>query len=184
MTAELELHARIDRLERAVRRSYQLSIVLGAALLVTILVAARTTNQQTQDVVRTKLLVVEDSAGRDRIVLGAPMPDRRQQVGMQILAPGGEEQFGLGLKADGSVGMGFDTKPGVGNPANRERLNMGVTPTGRGWIRFLDNDTRAKMFVRLDDSDNGVVQYMDWTAEKRIFVKEHGFNGQREFEWK
>jgi hypothetical protein len=184
MNLELSLNDRIDRLERAVRRAQQLSVVLGGALLVTLFVAARRPNLISQDVVRTKLLVVEDSAGRDRIVLGAPMPDRRGQVGMKILEPAGEEQFGLGLKADGSVSMGFDTKPGVGNPANRERLNMGVSPSGRGWIRFLDNETRAKMFILLDQGDNGVVQFLDWTADKRITVKEQGFKGQREFEWK
>ena len=184
MNTDADLHTRIDRLERTVRRAHTLSIALAAALVVTLLVAAQNASNLTYDVVRTKLLVIEDSAGRNRIVLGAPMPDVRRQVGMQILDPAGQEQFGLGLKPDGAVSMGFDTKPGVGNPANRERLNMGVSPTGRGWIRFLDNDTRAKMFILLDQSDNGVVQFLDWTADKRIFVKEEGFKGQREFEWK
>jgi hypothetical protein len=134
MTLETpDLKARVDHLERSVRRTTSVAAVAGVALLATwVMGAARHASPQPQDEVRTKLLVIQDSQGRDRIVIGAPMPDPRQYVGMKILDPGGAEQFGLGLRNDGSISMGFDAKPGVGNPANRERLNMGVTPKGPG----------------------------------------------------
>ncbi|MBI4502968.1 MAG: hypothetical protein HY700_17645 [Gemmatimonadetes bacterium] len=135
-----------------------------------------------QDVVRTKVLIVQDNDGRDRIVLGAPMPDGRQYVGMKILNAGGAEQFGLGLKTDGSVSMGFDTKPGVGNPANRERLNLGVSATGQGWIRYLDNQTRARMWLMLDSADTPVVQFWDWPDNQRIMVRQMAFVGETNME--
>ncbi len=179
------LATRLERLEGTVRRSRFFAAAAGIGLLATWLSGARWQDgQQGQDVVRARLLVIEDAQGRERIVLGAPMPDGRQYVGMKILNADGAEQFGLGLKPDGAVSMGFDTKPGVGNPANRERLNMGVTATGQGWIRYLDNQTRARMFVRLDSTDAPVVELLDWPDDTRIVVRQIGFAGENNLEWK
>lgn len=47
------------------------------------------------------------------------MPDGGQYTGMKILNAEGAEQFGFGRTQDGSVSMGFDTRPGVGDPRNR-----------------------------------------------------------------
>jgi len=178
-----ELDRRCNRAERAARRSRLLAAAAGIGVLATWVSGATWVRQpKAQDVVRTKLLIIQDSEGRDRIVLGAPMPDGRQYVGMKILNAGGMEQFGLGLKADGSVSMGFDTKPGVGNPANRERLNMGVSATGQGWIRYLDNETRARMWLMLDSADTPVVQFLDWPDNRRIKVRQLGFAGETTLE--
>jgi len=137
-----------------------------------------------QDSVRTRLLVVVDSQGRERIVLGAPMPDGREYVGMKILEPGGAEQFGLGLKVDGSVSMGFDTRPGVGDPRNRERLNMGVTARGQGWIRYLDNRTRARVHLHLDSTGAPQLQFLHWPDDRRIIsVRQLSFSGDTILEW-
>src|SRR5206468_10179838 len=127
-------------------------------------------------------LIIEDGSGHERIVLGAPMPDGRQYVGMKILNPDGAEQFGLGLKMDGAVSMGFDTKPGVGDQRNRERLNMGVTATGQGWIRYLDNQTRARLRLALDSADTPSIQFMDWPSNTRIVVRQVAFTGDTTFE--
>ncbi len=179
------LAERLERLERAARRTRLLTATAGIALLTTWLTGSSGRDQaQPQGSIRTKLLIVEDAQGRDRIVLGAPLPDGRQYVGMKILNPDGAEQFGLGLKTDGSVSMGFDTKPGVGNAGNRERLNMGVTTTGRGWIRYLDNQTRARMWVMLDSADAPVLQLLDWPDDQRIMVRQIGFSGQKILQWK
>jgi hypothetical protein len=179
------LTARLERLERIVLCTRLFAATAGVALLGTWLTAAaRWQEPQRRQAIRTTQLVIEDVQGRDRIVLGAPMPDGRQYVGMKILNPDGAEQFGLGLKPDGSVGMGFDVRPGVGNPANRERLNMGVTAKGQGWIRYLDNETRARLFVRLDSADTPWVQFLDWPDDKRIEVRQIGFGGESKVEWR
>lgn len=175
--------ARIEHLERAVRRMRFLASAAAIGLVGTWLVGA-TWPTQSQEVVRAKAFIVEDAQGRERIVLGAPMPDGRQYVGMKILNADGAEQFGLGLKPDGSVGMGFDTKPGVGDPRNRERLNMGVTATGQGWIRYLDNRTRARLRLVLDSSDAPVLQLLDWPDDQRILVRQLGFARDTILEWK
>lgn len=174
---------RVERLERAVRHARWLAATCSIALLATwVGGAARPT--QSPETLRTKILVIEDAQGRARIRLGAPLPDERQSVGMQILSPEGAEQFGLGLRASGAVSMGFDVKPGVGHPGNRERLNMGVTATGQGWIRYLDNQTRARMWVSLDSADSPSVQFLDWPDDQRILVRQIGFSGERSFERK
>ena len=179
------LVARLDQLERAAGRTRFLTATVGIALVTAWLTGAKGRHEsQPQASIRAKLLIIEDAQGRDRIVLGAPMPDGRQYVGMKILNPDGAEQLGLGLKADGSVSMGFDTKPGIGNPANRERLNMGVTTTGRGWIRYLDNQARARMWVTLDSADAPVLQFLDWPDDRRILVREIDFRGEKSVEWK
>lgn len=186
MTTDVtSLAERVTRLERTVRHTRLLAATAGIALAATWLTgAAWRPVPQTPQAVRTRLLVVEDSLGRARIRIGAPMPDSRQQVGMQILSPEGAEQFGLGLKPDGGVGMGFDVRPGVGNPANRERLNLGVTATGQGWIRYLDNETRARLWVRLDSAGAPWVQFLDWPDERPILVRQIGFAGDEHLEWK
>jgi len=180
-----DITARLERLDRAARRTRLLAATAGIALLTTWSAGASWHDHaQHQGSIRTKLLVVEDAEGRDRIVLGAPLPDGRQYVGMQILNPDGAEQFALGLKTDGSISMGFDTKPGVGNAGNRERLNMGVTTTGRSWIRYLDNQTRARMWVMLDSADAPVLQFLDWPNDQRIMVRQIGFSGEKTLQWK
>jgi hypothetical protein len=177
------LSARLELLERAMRRTRLFAVAAGVGLVGTWLTgAARWQEPQRRQPIRTTHLVIEDAQGRDRIVLGAPMPDGRQYVGMKILNADGAEQFGLGLKPDGSVGMGFDVRPGVGNPANRERLNLGVTATGQGWIRYLDNQTRARLWVRLDSTDTPWVQFLDWPDDRRILVRQIGFAGERNVE--
>jgi hypothetical protein len=176
------LTARVEKLERRVRGLRLLASAAGIALLATWLLGATPTPQS--DVIRAKVLIIEDAEGRERIVLGAPMPDRRQVVGMKILNADGAEQFGLNIKPDGSVGMGFDVKPGVGDPRNRERLNLGVTARGRGFIRYLDNKTRARLWIVLDSADSPVVQFLDWPDDQKIAVRQIGFAGDTTLEWK
>jgi hypothetical protein len=93
------LAARIEHLERTTPRTRTLHAAAGIGLLATwITGAASLRTQRREDTIRTRLLVIEDAHGHDRIVLGAPMPDGRQYVGIKILNPDGAEQFGLGLK--------------------------------------------------------------------------------------
>ena len=180
----LQLEARLEKLERTARRLRFAASAAGIALLSTWLLGAGWKPPSSPDVVRAKVFVVEDAQGRERIVLGAPMADPRRYVGMKILNAEGAEQFGLGLKADGAVSMGFDAKPGVGDQRNRERLNMGVTASGQGWIQYLDNRTRARLRIALDSADTPSLQFLDWPDERRIVVRQLGFAGDSSLEWK
>ena len=72
-------------------------------------------------------LIIEDSAGRPRIVMGAPIPDRNAagnpRAGLIINDATGIERFGLGLQESGRLVMGFDAPPGKGDDRNRERID-------------------------------------------------------------
>jgi hypothetical protein len=54
---------------------------------------------------------------------------------------------------------------------------MGVSATGRGWIRYLDNETRARMWLMLDSADTPVVQFLDWPADHRIVARQLAYAG-------
>ena len=182
---DADLTTRIAQLEQRIQRTRIGTALLALGLIAPwVIGAVGHPSAQVQDVLRTHLLVIEDSTGHARIRLGAPMPDRRDEVGMQILNPVGLEQVGLGLRTDGSVSMGFDTKPGVGNPANSERLNMGVTATGQGWIRYLDNGTRARLRISLDSADMPSVQLLSWPNDHQILARALRFSGDTVLEWK
>jgi hypothetical protein len=179
MGDESVLLSRLEDIERRARRARTLAAGAIIGLLATWLVGAGFTPRKVQDgTLRTRILVIEDEDGRDRIVLGAPMPDGRQVTGMKILNPEGWEQFGLSLKHDGGVSMGFDAQPGVGDQRNPERLNLGVTATGQGWIRYLDNQTRARLWVQLDSEDEPWVRFLDW-SDQEIAVRKIGFSGEQ-----
>ncbi len=178
MENETALVSRLERIERRARRARTLAMGAIAGLVGTWVVGAAPADRGAQEsTLRARVLVIEDAQGRDRIVLGAPMPDPRQVTGMKILNPDGAEQFGLSLKQDGGMSMGFDVQPGVGDQRNRERLNLGVTATGRGWIRYLDNQTRARMYVMLDSEDEPWLQFYDW-SDQEITVRKIGFSGE------
>lgn len=178
MNDDTAVLSRLEKVEKSARRARLIAVGAVAGLIATWTLGASAADPQTQDgVVRARVLVIEDEGGRDRIVLGSPMPDGRQVTGMKILNPDGAEQFGLSLKADGGMSMGFDVQPGVGDERNRERLNLGVNATGQGWIRYLDNQTRARMWVSLDSEDEPWVRFLDWSDDE-ITVRKVGFSGE------
>lgn len=186
MTEDTTLLSRLEAVERKARRARLLAIGACAGLVATWTIGAGAALSQSStvalssspDTLRARVLVIEDEQGRDRIVLGAPMPDGRRVVGMKILNQDGAEQFGLTLKHDGAMSMGFDAAPGVGDDRNRERLNLGVSADGRGWIRYLDNRTRARMYLHLDEDEEPRLRFLDWSADNSVITTRLiGFEG-------
>ena len=83
---------------------------------------SKSANNQSGDisqVIKTRGLIIVDEKGRERVIMGAPVPDPpkegRKRVnaahGMIILDPEGYERFGVGLMDNGQMGMGFDAPP-------------------------------------------------------------------------
>ncbi|HER20203.1 MAG TPA: hypothetical protein ENO14_04055, partial [Chromatiales bacterium] len=70
---------KIARLERQIGFLRMYSALLSVALLVVAVVAARQPSQ-TPEVLRVKGLVVEDAQGRERILIGAPIPEVASRV--------------------------------------------------------------------------------------------------------
>ena len=167
------LRERMDSLERRVRATRVLCVVLGISVLIAS-AASWTGSAQgpSNGVLRVRTLIVEDEQGRDRVVLGAPVPDIlgggriRPTTGMVINDPNGVERFGLGLQSNGRMIMGFDAPPGKGDDRNRERINIVADENGGSYIRFLDRKTFVVGRMILDDTDKFRLEFLNFPEGK------------------
>ena len=165
---EPSLQCRVTDLERRLRRMQTLAAVTCIAAL-GVALSAFTRNVPTPDVLRARQLIIEDSAGRDRIVFGAPMRDNfarsSASIGMAIRDSAGNERFGLGLDASGDIGLGFDAAKCTSRPCNPERINIGVSADGRSQIRFLDSKTGVAARMELAEDDRVHLTFMKVTRD-------------------
>ena len=110
MASELqELQDRLASMEKKLRGHRRW--FLAAVALSCVAMAMAWTRVPQSQVVRARSITIEDEVGRDRIVLGAPVPDSKEgqrvspEVGLVINDADGFERFGLGLMENGNVGM-------------------------------------------------------------------------------
>ena len=161
------LEHRVESLEVQVRWWRRLAVAPAVCGLILASLAAVT--GQAPSVLRVRGLVVVDSAGRDRIFLGAPVPDPREgkrispSVGLTVNDSAGNERFGLGLHSNGRFTMGFDAPPRTGDDRNRERITLVADERGGAYVRILDRRTRAQAFLRLGDDDAAYLEFLRWT---------------------
>jgi len=156
---------RLEIMERRVRR-LQLALLLIVIAVVGGMLMARPL-AQAQDVLRVKGLIVEDSNGRVRMALGAPIPgDGRAtnlRTGLRINDENGVERLGLGLYEDGRLVLGLDAPPGKGDDRNRERITLVADQEGGSYIRFLDRRTLVAGRLYLDEQNRMWVEFGDST---------------------
>lgn len=171
---------RIEALEQRLRRTQlALSALAAAGLGLLALSGARVDAQSapSDGVLHARGLVIHDANGVDRIYIGAPVPsgpgekgDRvSPATGMILLDANRRERFGLGLMDNGWLTMGFDAAPGAGAGANRERLHLGVTPEGQGYIRFLDRNSALAGYLNLTDDDKLALEL--WNRQGPRFTR-------------
>ncbi len=152
---------RLSRIERRLRRE---RAAFGAMLAGVALIGW--TPPQGSDVqdseLRVRRLTVEDENGVARVVVG-DLGEREPGTafGIAINDAGGAERFGVSVFSDERVAMGFDAPPGVGHPM-RDRLGLGVGPTGHAFLMFLNNDTTSPLRLYTTDDDEGLVEFIDW----------------------
>ncbi|HVH12839.1 MAG TPA: hypothetical protein VM759_07300 [Longimicrobium sp.] len=164
---------RVESLERRIRRGRRVSVALGA-LLAMVSLGGWIAGPRSQEVIRARTLIIEDEQGRDRVVLGAPVPSAlgttriSPSTGMVINDTAGHERFGLGLMENGRMGMGFDAAPGNGDPRNPERLNLGVDPDGNGYVRYLDKRTGLAGYLGLREDDRVWLEFVQVSADSVI----------------
>ena len=167
-------------LEKKLKVAWAMSLISMTISVVLIAVVAslysRPDPNAVQEVIRARMLVIEDEAGTDRIVLGAPMPSpkgmvrRVEATGMMINNADGEEQFGVGVDPEGGMSMGFDAPPGAGDDRNRERVTIYVAPNGNANIRLLDNYTRVKTVISTEGEGEASYNFWDWSGESPEYV--------------
>lgn len=132
--------------------------------------------------IRARSLIIEDAAGRDRIVFGAPLADPQGRVspttGMRINDPQGAERFFVGLFDNNRVVMGFDAPPGTGDPRNRERITLVADANGGAYIRFLNRKTSVPGRLILDEDDRLYLEFND-TVDGKFTTRRIGFGGEQ-----
>lgn len=178
-----DLQRRVESLEHQIHRGRQRTIALVIGIAALWLSASISDAQETR-VLRVRTLIVEDENGRDRVVLGAPVPDPKEgrraspSVGLVINDPNGLERFGVGLQANGRMVMGFDAPPGTGDSRNRERINIVADANGGAYIRFLNRKTFVPGRLILDDKDQFYLEFLDFPEGKTV-SRRISFNGEQ-----
>jgi hypothetical protein len=149
--SEVELlRGRLEATERRVRVLGAVAVLLGATVLIGAL-------QPQADVLHARGLVITDAAGRERIVLGAPMREASadgklaQATGLAVLDSVGRLQVALGadnplVLASGQLGTRITSNAGltVYDPRNgSERGGISAFSDGRANV-CLDYGTGSK----------------------------------------
>jgi hypothetical protein len=143
--------------------------------------------KQVSQMIRTRGLIIVDEQGRERVIMGAPVPDPPHMGkrvspghGMIILDEKGYERFGLGLMDNGNMGMGFDAPFDPADPRNPERLHFMADAKGGAMIRFLNRQTGVPGWIRLGDDDKLYMEFIDVQKDKNKVIKRRiGFDGEK-----
>lgn len=138
-------------------------------------------------VLKARGLIIVDERGRERIFIGAPVPDpkdgkrRTPETGITINDPSGFERFGLGLFDDNRLVMGFDAPRGTGDERNRERITIVADDKGGGYIRFLNRKTSVPGLLQLGEDDRLYLDFVDVQPTK-VIRRRIGFTGEQKIE--
>lgn len=159
---------RLERLEREVRR---LRVVAGAlALGACVIGLASFRSAGREEVLRVRGIVVEDAAGKPRVLIGAPIPatDRRARkddaTGVVVLGEDGADRVQLGLV--GAPQMGGKVQPRIAaatglmvcDPAGNERAGFGYLANGQvGWGLDYDGQEAIVAAVIPDQHMAGIL---------------------------
>jgi hypothetical protein len=162
---------RIAALEKRVQ---YLTGAVAALLAILVILGTAAWMHQDASVLRARAIVLTDSLGRERIVLGAPVPEPpgvriAPTTGMVIRDSDGVERFGLGLFPDGMMSMGFDAPRIPGVHVNRERINIVAGPNGLANIRFLNRKSGVAGYLALTDDDNLYLQMNAMSAKGAVW---------------
>jgi hypothetical protein len=177
------LTTRIIRLERRVRLLGGIALAAAvAAIGAATLPAVRAQAQPA--VLRARGLIVVDDQGRERIMIGAPVPNPKEgmrsspSTGLVINDAAGYERFGVGLFDDNRVVMGFDAPPGKGDDRNRERINLVADGAGGAYVRFVNRKTAVPGRLILDAADQFYLEFLDF-PEGKVLSRRIGFKGDQ-----
>lgn len=157
---------RLTRLESECRR-LRIALVLLAVFVVATATTLHPRAQQVRDVLRARGLIIEDEAGRQRVVLGAPIPEDRQttRTGLKILDESGVERLGMNLLSSGSMVLGLDAPAGTGDDRNKERINLVADAKGGASITFKDRRTYVASRMYLDSNNQVLLQFHDYSKD-------------------
>jgi len=156
---------RLERLERFVRITKCLSVV-SLALVAALFIFGRYVSASAREgkILRVRGIVIEDSAGRPRLLLGAPISDqgRKRQdevTGLVMLSEDGIDRLAIGTanydQINGTLqhrianGVGFLLNDSKGN----ERGGFGFLESGRVTLGLDRAHGEEGAFLTVDDED-------------------------------
>jgi hypothetical protein len=182
--------AKIKKLQKRLAIFYTTTLIGFVIVIFLILfrVTSKTENSK-NDIIHAKGLVIEDDKGRNRIILGSPVPNpiegqrSSSESGMIINDTAGFERFGLGLQSNGRFVLGLDAPVNKGDNTNRERITLVADENGSAYIRFLNRRTLAVGLLQLDDSDLFSLKFVQMDSNK-IKIRQYAFKGEKTFEVK
>ena len=170
------ISARLHRVERQLRWNQRLGVL--ALLVATGVFTAGWKRGQSRvdDVIRARSLIIVDAQGRERIIVGAPLPGQRisPTAGLAIFDTAGSERFGVGLQAAGNMVMGFDAPPHTGDDHNRERINLDADAEGGAEIRMLDRHTLVRARLELDDDNRVSLVFVEPLPGELVMHRQNG----------
>jgi hypothetical protein len=170
------LRDRMNRLEHQLQLIKIAAVVLAAVAVAFAL--APHPSAQAPDTMRVRQLIVEDTDGRPRVVLGPlDAPGNNRRMGIKINDPNGTERFGVSHMEDGRMVLGLDAPPGAGDDRNRERINLVADEKGGAYIRFLDRRTNVVSRMYLDEQNRAWMSFSDFTQTPPI-VRRYGLTGE------
>lgn len=148
--------ARLQRCERWMPIAV-VSWVITIALAATMLSKEHRSGQSAFGTIRTRSLIILDAAGKERIVLAAPLPDpivdgerKKRRVGVsaaiQIKDADGTERGGIASEDDGSFMFGIDDEHG------HERAHLFYLPKEGSGV-YLQSPKGGETFSLLNPSD-------------------------------
>lgn len=149
---------------------------------------AEAADEKVSPVIKTRGLIIVDEQGRERIIMGSPVPDpphlgKRISPGhgMIILDEKGYERFGLGLMDNGNMGMGFDAPHDPANPKkNSERIHLIADGQGGAMIRFLNRQTGVPGWIKLGDDDKLYFEFIDVQPDKnKVTRRQLSIDGEK-----
>jgi hypothetical protein len=181
------LETQIKTLRKKLNLSYLAIIVCFIIAILFAIRRPKTSTDSHGDIIYAKGLVILDNKGRNRIVLGSPVPDPVEgkrsspETGIIINDSLGLERFGVGLGATGRMVFGLDAPKDQGDNRNRERITMVADENGSAYLRFLDRQTFAAGLLQLDDSNFFSLKFPK-VEDNKIKIRQYSFKGEQKFE--
>jgi hypothetical protein len=185
--ARCELRAAVEVLRRRIRRLHAIVVMAGAGLVC----AAAWPQQPAQGehgsdrVLRVRGLIIEDDKGRERILLGAPIPQvagrtrKDTATALVFVGENGADRVALGFMPDPQVKGKLHKRlsPSVGlqinDAAGNERAGFGNMDIGRTNLG-IDWPGREAIVLSVDDASGLAIMQMwgekEGTAERAGFA--------------
>jgi hypothetical protein len=178
MNDERDIDTRFQSIERECRHlRIALVVILIGGVAMSAWTARTAAQQPGPQVVRVRALIVEDEAGQPRVVIGAPIPQSGNRVGLRINDERGVERLGMSLQPNGNMVLGLDAPPGTGDDRNRERITLVADQLGGAYIRFLDRRTSVHGRIYLDEQNRVWMEFSDYTQQPPL-RKRIGLSGE------